>query len=204
MVDQCNGAQRVIDAVVAVAQRITNRQNETRGKLPERTSGIHERGRIRLEATLRHQRVKLPRRGLYLLFACTITTIGLRHVDRHSPKHLLRTLQRLSTRILHEISLLENGACIRRELCRRKLRCVVLGHEDDSPWRVLEGLPGPKIQGFGGSGCRMRDGSCRGGKVSPTRDSTPVQSYLLATATLTFSTSRSRSPVGYPRTMWRS
>ena len=62
LMDERHRAQRVVDAVLPVGERVLDRQHEARRELAERAAGVHQRRRVRLEPALRHQAVELLRR----------------------------------------------------------------------------------------------------------------------------------------------
>src|SRR5262249_24861332 len=86
------------------------RQHETRTELAEWTASIHERRRVRFEATLRHQEIELPCDAFDGRIARAIAPVSFRNHGRNAPEQILRLLDRLSSFVLHQVALSENGA----------------------------------------------------------------------------------------------
>ena len=108
--DERHRAQRVVDAVLAVGERVLDRQHEARAELAERTAGVHQRRRVGLEAALRHQAVELLRRLLHRAVARAVPSIRLGDDRRHAPEQILGLLDRFSLFVLHQVALFEHGA----------------------------------------------------------------------------------------------
>ena len=58
-------------------------------ELAERTAGVHERGRVGLEAALRHEEVELLGRRLHPALARAVPRIRLGDDGRHAPEEIL-------------------------------------------------------------------------------------------------------------------
>ena len=112
--DDGHRLQRVVDAVLAVGERVLDRQHEARRELAERTAGVHERGRVGLEPALRHQRIELLRDFSDRALGRAVRAIGFRDDGRDAPEEIFRLLHRLAF-VLHEVALLENGARVLRD-----------------------------------------------------------------------------------------
>jgi hypothetical protein len=96
LMDERHRAQRVVDAVVPVRQRILDGKDEARRELAERTPRVHERRRIRLEAALGHEEVELLRRRLHRPLARAVAPVRFGDHRGHAPEEILRLLRRLA------------------------------------------------------------------------------------------------------------
>ena len=129
LMDERHRAQRVVDAVLPVRERVLDGQHEARRELAERTAGVHERRRVRLEPALRSSGGRTPR-------PASVTPPSLAPYRRSASATTVATRQNISSgvsvglplRILHQIALFENGARVLAESsgAGRKLRG--LGH----------------------------------------------------------------------------
>ncbi len=108
LMDKRHAAQRVVDAALTVTERVIHRQYEAGGELTQRTAGVHQRGRVGLEPTLRHEEVELLGQRLHRSVARSVPAVGLGHHGGHTPEHVLDRLDRLAGRVLREVALLEN------------------------------------------------------------------------------------------------
>src|SRR5690606_15536656 len=110
---------RVVDAAGAVGERVVHRQHEAGRELAQRTARVHERRRVRLETTLRHQFIELVRRLLDLLVRRPVLAVRLGDRRRDAPEHVLWRLDRLARLVLDQVTLLENGARVLGQRRRR-------------------------------------------------------------------------------------
>ncbi len=65
LVHQSHGAERVVDAALAVGERVVDRQDEAGGQLAQRAAGIHQRGRVGHEEPVGHESRRIA--ALYLV-----------------------------------------------------------------------------------------------------------------------------------------
>src|SRR6266852_816311 len=107
--DECHRAQRVVDSVASVGERVLYRKNEAGGQLPERTSRVHEGRRVRLEAAIDHQAVEVFRHARDLAVARSIATVSFSDRSRDAPEHVFRLLHRRARAVLDQISLSDHG-----------------------------------------------------------------------------------------------
>jgi hypothetical protein len=131
--DERHGAQRVVDAVLAVGERVFDRQHEAGAQLSERTAGVHERRRVGLEATLRHQLIELLGHFRDLLVGRPVAPIRLRDDRRHAPEEIFWLLHGLPLFVLHQVALFENGARIGGEQNGTRGRVDGNRHVDGTP-----------------------------------------------------------------------
>src|SRR5688572_8233803 len=110
--DERHRAQRVVNAIRAVRERVLDRQNEARRELSERTTGVHERRRVGLEPTLGHEPVELLRDRRYSPLARSVSPIAFGDDGGDAPEHVFWRLDRLARLILHQVALLENRSRI--------------------------------------------------------------------------------------------
>jgi hypothetical protein len=110
LVDERHRTKRVVDAIPPVRQCVLDREHKAGGELSERATGVHERGRVRLEPALRHEAVELFGHFSNRTLARTVPTIRFSDDRGHPPKHVFGGLGRLATLVLHQIALFENRA----------------------------------------------------------------------------------------------
>ncbi len=129
LVNERHRAQRVVDAVVTVGERILDRQHEAGGELAERTACVHERRRVGLEATLRHQTVELLRQRMDRPVARAVPAVCFRDRRRHTPEHVLRLLRRCARLVLDQIALGQDGPSVLIQLrIGQRLLIIRVGH----------------------------------------------------------------------------
>src|SRR5678816_2046089 len=102
-------AQRVVDAVLSVRERIFDRQNEARRQLSQGAPCVHERRGVRLEAALRHEIVELASRRSYSLITRPVTSVSLGDTRGDAPEHILRRLCRVALSVLDQIALFDDS-----------------------------------------------------------------------------------------------
>src|ERR1700716_3821662 len=110
--DEGHRAQRVVDPVTTVGEGILDRQYEARRELSERTTRVHESGRIRLEATLHHQAVEILRHAGDFAVARAVTAVRFSNRSRYPPEHVFRLLPRYARRVLDQVSFADHGASV--------------------------------------------------------------------------------------------
>ncbi len=141
LMDDRHRLERVVDPVLAVRERIGDRQHETGAQLPQRPARVHERRRVGLEPALGHEMVEILTDRLHRPVARTISPVCVGYGRRHPPEHLLRLLRRRPCLVLDQISLLEHGASVRRQR-RGSSRRVGGQRHDDAPTRNGTGPTG--------------------------------------------------------------
>ena len=115
LVHQRHRAQRVVDAALAVGERVVDRQHEAGGELAQRAAGVHQRGRVRHEQPVGHQVVEVLRRLLHRLVRRAVAAVGLGDRARHPPEQVARCLDRLAAVVLDQVALLEHRDGIGRQ-----------------------------------------------------------------------------------------
>ena len=90
LVDQRHGAEGVVDAALAVGERVVDRQHEAGGELAQRAAGVHERRRVGHEQPVRHQAVERLGHLLHGAHRCAVPAVRLRDRPCHAPEQVLR------------------------------------------------------------------------------------------------------------------
>ena len=121
LVHEGHGLERVVDAAPAVGQGVFHRQHEARGELAQGTAGIHQRGRVRLEAAVDHQVVELPRDLPHRGLGGAVVGVHVGDGLGHAPEHRLGTLDGLALLVLLQIPLGQHDARVLREFRRRNV-----------------------------------------------------------------------------------
>src|SRR5207244_4209420 len=109
LVHQRHGPQRVVDAALAVRERVFHREHEARRQLTEGPPGVHERGRIRHPDPRGHELEERLRQALHGLVGGPVASIRLGDGARDSPKQVLGPLGRLPLVVLDQVAALEHG-----------------------------------------------------------------------------------------------
>src|SRR6266853_1451109 len=109
LVHQRHGPQRVVDAALAVRERVFYREHEASRELAEGPPGVHERGRIRHPDPRGHQLEERLRQALHGLVGGPVASIRLGDGARDSPEQVLGPLGRLPLVVLHQVAALEHG-----------------------------------------------------------------------------------------------
>src|SRR5207245_2593369 len=109
LVHQRHGPQRVVDAALAVRERVFHREHEARRELTEGPPGVHERGRIRHPDPRGHELEERLRQALHGLVGGPVASIRLGDGARDAPEQVLGPLGRLPLVVLHQVAALEHG-----------------------------------------------------------------------------------------------